>query len=348
MHLVPRTGDPIAVAASASAARDAGNELVGIRWLLRDVSERESAERALLELANERDAILDAAPEGICRLDADGQVEYANPAAGRLLGRTQQALRGRQLIDILADGCADTEVEGADRVRLERALGALRPESGEWDYVEPSGGKEVSLRYTCRPLLADGDLVGAVVTFVDISDLRRIERDLRHRADHDALTGLLNRSAFERELDREMAFASRYRTACAVLMLDVDSLKIVNDLNGHLAGDALLRAVALAMRARLRRTDVAGRLGGDEFGVLLPRADETAARTVAAEILAAIRDHPVGPGAGQPGASVSLGIALVKLSGLRTTDVLRSADEGMYRAKRTGGDRIVVVEATPL
>ena len=83
-----------------------------------------------------------------------------------------------------------------------------------------------------------------------------------------------------------------------------------------------------------------------EFGVLLPRASESAARTVAAEILGAVRAHPLDPDAGGPVGSVSLGIALIKIPGLRTTDVLRCADDAMYRAKRTGGDRIVVLEAT--
>ena len=131
-----------------------------------------------------------------------------------------------------------------------------------------------------------------------------------------------------------------------MLLLDVDSLKVVNDVHGHLAGDALLRAVALALRRRLRQTDFAGRLGGDEFGVLLPQADETAARTVAIEILEAARAHEITAGTPGTSATVSVGIALVKIPGLRTTDVFRSADEAMYRGKHTGGDRIVVVDAT--
>jgi diguanylate cyclase (GGDEF)-like protein len=186
--------------------------------------------------------------------------------------------------------------------------------------------------------------VGAVVTLFDISERRALERDLRRRADHDALTGLLNRSAFERELEREVALASRYGTSCAFLLLDVDALKAVNDRYGHLAGDAVLRSAAMALKARLRQTDIAGRLGGDEFGVLLPRADEAAARTVGEEIVAAVRAHPIG--ADGPRTSVSLGVALVKIPGLRITDVLRCADEAMYRGKQGGGDRIVVVDAT--
>jgi diguanylate cyclase (GGDEF)-like protein/PAS domain S-box-containing protein len=346
VRLVPRTGGPITVSLSASAARDARGELAGIRWIVRDVTARERGERALLKLADKRRGILDAAPDGIFRLDRDGSVDYTNPAAARLLGRSQAELRGRQLIDVFVEGQAADNVDGDSRVRLERAFGGLRPGSGQWEYAEPAGQRPISLNYMLASLVEGGSVVGSVVSLVDITDRRELERDLRRRADRDALTGLHNRSAFERELERELGLASRYRTLCAMLLLDVDSLKVVNDVHGHLAGDAVLRAVAMALRTRLRQTDIAGRLGGDEFGVLLPQADEAAARTVASEILEAARAHEISPGAPGTGASVSVGIALVKIPGLRATDVFRSADEAMYEGKNTGGDRVVVVDAT--
>jgi diguanylate cyclase (GGDEF)-like protein/PAS domain S-box-containing protein len=345
VRLVRRSGAPITVSLSASAARDARNELLGIRWIVRDMSARDRSERALLALADKRRGILDTAPQGIFRLDRDGSVDYANPAAARLLGRSEAELRGRQLIDVFVEGQSEEQVEGDSRVRLERAFGGMRPGSGQWEYTEPAGQRRVSLNYMLASLVEADSVVGSVVSLVDITDRSELERDLRRRADRDALTGLYNRSAFERELERELGLASRYRTPCAMLVLDVDSLKVVNDVHGHLAGDAVLRAVAMALRKRLRQTDVAGRLGGDEFGVLLPQADETAARTVGSEILTATRAHEIAPGPGGPAASVSVGIALVKIPGLRTTDVFRSADEAMYRGKNTGGDRIVVVDA---
>jgi diguanylate cyclase (GGDEF)-like protein/PAS domain S-box-containing protein len=346
LRLMPRDGTPIAVSVSASAARDVRNELVGIRWIVRDVTVRERSERALLTLADDRQAILDAAPVGICRLDRDGSIDVVNAAATHLLGRSIADLRGQQLIDVFVEGQTEAEVTGDSRVRLERAFGALRPGSGLWDYTEPSGGRRLSLSYALATIIDAGSLVGCVVSFVDVTDRRRLEHDLRRRADNDPLTGLLNRSAFERELARELALASRYRTPCAMLMLDVDSLKSVNDLHGHLAGDALLRAVATALRHRLRQTDIAGRLGGDEFGVLLPQADDAAARTVAGEVLAAVRDHEIAPGDDGGSGSVSVGVAMVKIPGLRISDVFRCADEAMYRGKKSGGDRMQVVDAT--
>jgi Amt family ammonium transporter len=346
LHIVPRDGSAIAVSVSASAARDSRSELVGIRWIVRDVTVRERSERALLTLADKRQSILDTAPVGICRLDREGAIDVVNLAAARLLGRSDTDLRGKQLIDVFVDGQSDTEVTGDSRVRLERAFGALRPGSGQWDYTEPAGGRRVALSYALATIIEAGALVGCVVSFVDITDRRRLELDLRRRADHDALTGLLNRSAFERELERELGLASRYRTPCAMLVLDVDSLKSVNDLHGHQAGDAVLRAVSVGLRKRLRTTDIAGRLGGDEFGVLLPQANEAAARTVAGEIIAGIREHEIMPDSNGGTASVSVGIALVKIPGLRIGDVFRCADKAMYRGKNSGGDRMQIVDAT--
>jgi diguanylate cyclase (GGDEF)-like protein/PAS domain S-box-containing protein len=346
LRVVPRNGDPITISASASAARDGRNELVGIRWIFRDVTVRERSERALLTLADRGQAMLDAAPMGILRLDREGSIEVVNAAASKLLGRSPADLRGEQLIDVFVEGQADTEVTGDTRVHLERAFGSLRPGSGHWDYVEPSGDRRISLSYALATLVEAESPVGCVVSFVDVTDRSRLEADLRRRADLDPLTGLLNRSAFERELERELGLASRYRTPCAMVVLDVDGLKSVNDVHGHLAGDAVLRAVAAALQHRLRQTDIAGRLGGDEFGVLLPQADEAAARTVAGETLAAVRAHEVAPGGGGGSASVSLGIALVKIPGLRASDVFRCADKAMYRGKYSGGDRMQVVDAT--
>jgi two-component system CheB/CheR fusion protein len=346
LRIVPRNGPSIPVSVSASAARDTRNELVGIRWIVRDVTARERSERTLLTLADRGQAILDAAPVGIVRLDRDGNIDLLNAAATHLLGQSSSELRGRQLIDVFIEGQTDAEVTGDTRVRLERAFGALRPGSGQWDYTEPSGGRNLSLGYALATMIEAGSLAGCVVSFVDVTDRRRLELDLRRRADHDPLTGLLNRSAFELELERELGLASRYRTPCALLVLDVDNLKNINDVHGHLAGDAVLRAVAVAFRGRLRQTDIAGRLGGDEFGVLLPQADGAAARIVAGEILAAVRAHEIAPATDGGSASVSLGVALVKIPGLRTSDVFRCADQAMYRGKTGGGDRMHVVDAT--
>ena len=152
---------PRAVSASASAARDGRNELVGIRWIFRDVTVRERSERALLTIADRGQTILDAAPMGICRLDGEGSIDVVNAAASQLLGRSPADLRGRQLLDVFLEGQADTEVASDSRFHLERAFGALRPGSGHWDYIEPSGGRRLSLSYALATLVEAGSPTGS-------------------------------------------------------------------------------------------------------------------------------------------------------------------------------------------
>ncbi len=112
-----------------------------------------------------------------------------------------------------------------------------------------------------------------LLQLLDITERKRVEAHLQHMADHDPLTGLLNRRRFEQELDRHVAHAQRYGTEGAVIVLDVDRFKQVNDAYGHSTGDRVITSVARVLRRRLRTTDTLARLGGDEFAVLLPKAD---------------------------------------------------------------------------
>jgi diguanylate cyclase (GGDEF)-like protein/PAS domain S-box-containing protein len=167
----------------------------------------------------------------------------------------------------------------------------------------------------------------------DITEQKEAQAELRHRADHDALTGLLNRHRFEQELDFWLQ-----RTRGAVLILDVDHLKLVNDSFGHAAGDRVLRTVAETLRTGVRGEDVLARLGGDEFAVLLLGTGEEDARARATELLHAVRSH-------DPGMPVtgSAGIAMFEPDGpAGAADLLVAADIALYRAKEAGRDRAAV------
>ena len=172
----------------------------------------------------------------------------------------------------------------------------------------------------------------------DLAHRRRMETQLRYQADHDALTGLHNRRHFAGELDRVLRYASRYHRPGAVLVLDVDNLTFVNDARGHGAGDAALKAVAAAIAGRARETDVLGRIGGDEFAVVLPEADEQHAHAAAESIR-----HHLGTGGGAPLAQVSVGIALFDgTRELLAEEVLSAADVALYEAKEGGRDQVRV------
>jgi diguanylate cyclase (GGDEF)-like protein len=188
---------------------------------------------------------------------------------------------------------------------------------------------------------ADGSPQHFLGQIQDVSERVRYEAQLQHMADHDPLTGLLNRRSFERELDQHIVRVQRYGAEGAAIVLDIDRFKHINDTLGHNVGDELIVKVAQTLRERLRESDVLARLGGDEFAVLLPRGSVSDAQHVAAAILEAVRSQSVLTAAGRRRPiTASVGIALFASSArLSAEDVLVNADLAMYDAKEAGRDR---------
>jgi diguanylate cyclase (GGDEF)-like protein len=178
--------------------------------------------------------------------------------------------------------------------------------------------------------------VTAVAVAAVVKERKRLESSLAHLADHDSLTDVLTRRRFQEELAQQVAHSQRYGTPGAVLFVDLDNFKSVNDRLGHGAGDQILIRVAKLLRRRLRDSDFLGRLGGDEFAILLPRADGAQAEAVAAQVLQAIAsDHtPVDGKAVDIGASI--GIALIPEHGGSVEELLAHADAAMFEAKAAG------------
>ena len=171
----------------------------------------------------------------------------------------------------------------------------------------------------------------------DISD-RRIALDrLQHLADHDALTGLVNRRRFQGELEQQISRARRYGERATVLLVDLDDFKAVNDAHGHQAGDTVLCAVADVLRERVRDTDVVSRIGGDEFAVLLLHVDEARAQRMAAEIESTLSTSRVPIGDSAVAISATVGTASLEPSGAEVDDLLAVADAEMFRRKKSRG-----------
>jgi diguanylate cyclase (GGDEF)-like protein len=193
----------------------------------------------------------------------------------------------------------------------------------------------------------EGTPVHVLVQVQDITERRSLEDQLRHLADHDPLTGLLNRRSFERELERHVAYVERYGPKGAAIVLDLDHFKTINDTLGHSAGDELIVRVAHTLRSRLRESDVLARLGGDEFAILLPEASPEEADGVADAVLEAVRTLAVPTATGRTRTvTASLGMARFD-AGHRLTgeEVLVNADLAMYDAKEAGRDQLATYAA---
>jgi diguanylate cyclase (GGDEF)-like protein len=172
---------------------------------------------------------------------------------------------------------------------------------------------------------------------------RRLERELHRLAGEDELTHLANRRGFVERLRHELALAARHDTPGALLMIDLDHFKAINDEHGHATGDALLRGVGDALTQRLRDTDALGRIGGDEFVAYLPHTDVSGATYVARQLLGLIHEASVALGHGID-TTASIGVGLDPGSSVSHEAILKAADGAMYRAKRAGGNRVMVSE----
>jgi diguanylate cyclase (GGDEF)-like protein len=172
-----------------------------------------------------------------------------------------------------------------------------------------------------------------------LQKLRRSQAALARLVTQDALTTVLNARAFAERLGQELDRNRRYPRPLALLYMDLDNFKIINDTHGHQTGDAVLRLVADAMRSSVRTADVVGRLGGDEFAVLMPETDAQLANEVAKRLVASLRTVFKGT----PNVTASIGVVACTATDASTDDLLGRADQAMYDAKKMGKDRVVQV-----
>jgi len=177
-----------------------------------------------------------------------------------------------------------------------------------------------------------------------LAQAAKTEAQLRYIADHDSLTGLLDRRRFRSELDQYVSFSARYGGQGAVMIIDIDGLKAVNDTLGHHAGDQLIRRVAGIMRERVRATDIVARLSGDEFAVLMPQTDTTGALHLGEDLRAQVAES-VSPAPDNAAATISVGITMFGGErGIGAEAVLLAADQAMYRAKEDGRNQIALFQ----
>ncbi|HWT30169.1 MAG TPA: EAL domain-containing protein [Propylenella sp.] len=299
------------------------------------------ADRAALEIVKLRGLFRTAfsyAPIGMALADAAGRVVIANDALCRLTGRTADELGMRTVAEIVLP--EDRHELDGDRAR------------------RLSNGEVASYEATVRLRRADGGVVWVAMTasrdgppepatyiyqFQDISERRQLEVRLQYLVDHDLLTGVFNRRRFDQELARQIERQQRFGELAAVLMMDLDGFKGVNDQYGHAVGDELLRGLAATLRQRTRETDVLARLGGDEFVLLLPGADRASAEVVAAELVTLVREHVSALGSDRARVTASVGVVTLFDTPV-DGGIVALADAAMYAAKEAGGDRYVVLD----
>jgi diguanylate cyclase (GGDEF)-like protein len=305
----------------------------GTVLMFRDVSDVEKAQAEVR--ANEKllRTLIDHSVNGILRLRWSGddaspglQCIFANAAAGRFLGVDREQLVDRPGDEIVALACNGMEPEDAANIVDRFRVATVNSDSVDTEVYHVSGSENRWLRMICEPFGTD-----IALTFVDITDGKVKEKHMESMASSDPLTGVLNRRGFERDASRRLTESADDATG-ALLFIDLNDFKIINDSHGHEVGDQLLTIAAKRLKKSLRSCDIIGRPGGDEFVALVPDVTRDVADKLAKRLTAAL-EEPYLVGSHTLRCAASIGLALYPDNASTLTGLLREADQAMYRAK---------------
>ena len=303
----------------------------GVTFPAPSISATSSAEHDAA-LQSQLAAIIEATPDGVALIDPHGTLRYINPAGRSILGLEQnQPLSALSFFDFCPPPL---------RVFMQEEALPTVIHDGRWSTEAELIDGKGRLFPVFLALFAHKEANAEVALFSlilrDISEQKRREAELAHLAHHDTLTGLFNRRRFQEELDGRLAQVRRYRTQGALLFIDVDGLKAINDTFGHQTGDTFLRDLAALFRSQLREVDILARFGGDEFAILLSTPDAQRAPAVAERLLQTVRQHVTVVAGRSLRCTISIGIALIPQHGSTPNEVLEHADLALYQAKTEG------------
>ena len=282
-------------------------------------------------------AALMSMPGAVVTLDAKGRVEFLNPAATALLGVVGDAANGISPEQLL--GSANEADQKMLAELVQQSLSAGTPLNlGRRPLGLGQGANERQVEVTVAPIRdASSDVDGAVLMFNDVTESRGLTRQISYQAAHDALTGLVNRREFERRLQEAIESARRGDGSHVLCYLDLDRFKAINDTSGHQAGDSLLRDIAKLVRGGVRDSDTVGRIGGDEFGMLLVGCPLDKARQIADEVCRKVAEHRFVWRDRIFNVGASIGLVEISTAAGSIEEVLAAADSACYQAKRQGG-----------
>jgi diguanylate cyclase (GGDEF)-like protein/PAS domain S-box-containing protein len=280
---------------------------------------------------------LDSLGEGIITTDVTGRIDYLNRAAEQLIGVSGADALGKTITDIITLVDEHDRRSLGDPVRQCLTTQAKVTVGRRGLMISRNGTDERSVELTVTPLKGPkADLAGTVVAVRDVSELRGITRQMSYQASHDALTGLVNRREFERRLEEALEATHASPARHVLCYLDLDRFKVVNDSSGHMAGDTMLREVAALLKQTVRDSDTVGRLGGDEFGLLLTGCPLEKARQIADDVVQKISEYRFVWKDKIFNIGVSVGLVEVSRDSGVPDEIMSAADSACYVAKKQG------------
>ncbi|MBN6046105.1 diguanylate cyclase [Citrobacter sp. ku-bf4] len=312
--------------------------LLGINM---DMTEVKQLNEALFQEKERLHITLDSIGEAVVCIDVDMKVTFMNPVAEKMSGWQQENAIGVPLLTVLRITFGDNGPLMENIYSADMSRSAI-----EQDVVlHCRNGGSYDIHYSITPLSTlDGGNIGSVLVIQDVTESRKMLRQLSYSATHDALTHLTNRASFENKLKQLLQTVRSAHQRHALVFIDLDRFKAVNDSAGHAAGDALLRELAQLMLSMLRSSDVLARLGGDEFGLLLPECNIESARFIATRIINAVNDYHFMWEGRLHRIGASAGITLIDENNCQAIEVMSQADIACYASKNGGRGQVTVYE----
>ncbi|MEY2872715.1 MAG: hypothetical protein RLZZ373_86 [Pseudomonadota bacterium] len=335
LRMVSRDGQPVDVLLSATGERDDQGRMVRSLAIVEDVTRKRLAEQLAMQFQR-MSVMLASIGDAVIGTDERGCIVSFNPAAVQMTGRTVEQAIGQFYAMVVRRCDLDSGEPLADPV-----LACLHDKAcarAQASRLLHRDGSSRVIRETITPMRDpdSGAQIGAVATFQDTTTAHDLARTLVRQTQHDALTGLPNRLLLQDRLQQALQLARRTGGCLAVMFLDLDHFKLINDRQGHDVGDELLRRVALSVLGAVRASDTVCRLGGDEFVVLLPQINVAEDAAEVARHVLAVVSQPYQIGAASLCVSFSIGIAVFPDDGEDEVTLMRRADTAMYAAKREG------------
>ena len=314
-----------------------------ILTVAQNITYRKRIQAALRRNKRQAQYTLESISEGIVTADSNGYIDYMNAAAEKLTGtRRDQAVgkRLRDIVNLVDEGdrrdLGDPVIRSlTDRRRISMGSRALM--------VSGDGDTELSIEMTASPIRGpDESIAGVVVIMHDVSERRGLAQQMSFQAAHDALTGLINRLEFERQIEQSLQSVRDQGASHVLCYLDLDRFKAVNDTCGHMAGDNMLREIAALIRDEVRESDFVARLGGDEFGLLLIGCPLPKAQQIADDVVRAVKDYKFVWQDKIFTVGVSIGLVEIGRESGSIADILSTADSACYVAKQRGRGQVHV------
>jgi len=302
-------------------------------------------EKDLFEEKERAQITLQAIGDAVLRIDENGLVRYLNPIAEHLVGMSAHEAIGKPISEVLKLFEKESQIEITARMSNDALRGApcsLPPGIG----LISTQGMEFEIEGVCSPIhTPKGDTIGAVLVLRDVTEAREMQRKLLWQANHDSLTSLVNRRAFEDRVTRTLGSKRASEYPMSILFIDLDRFKYVNDTAGHAAGDDLLRQLGRLMYTRIREGDLLARIGGDEFGIMLISCPPENAEKIAHLIKESIANFNLIWNGEHYQVGASIGVVHVPPHWSSMDECLAAADAACYQAKQNGRDQVVVHQA---